>query len=294
MSSKSSILEPVYVSLADDRSSTSVAYSSSSREQSSRTKHHRKVVPQQQPFACIDCSKLMKNPYDSFEADPLMDALTKVYKDGVEKCCAYDNQQLSALLEMSMRRQEVKQVPLPAFNVSDFTFSPASAHKRLYPPYMPANGQRRLMPEFNKTVYVLFKTNTSKPDPLIEHDRGVEVLADGLRIMFSGLYYVYSSIHFRPDSVYPCKDFQYQTWSHFVEKISPNNPSQTGCLLKTAHTCCDECTLDDETSYTGGVFRLEAGDILRVVISGHGLVFFKQQTSFAGLMMLGTANPQNN
>ena len=311
MSFKPSALEPVYVPLAGDRQFMP------DRMSPPRTKIHVLALflavssiclcavfgaiavvklmtevektTQYQPFVCIDCIKLVKNPYNSYDSDPLKDSLTKVYEEGVEKCCARDNQQLSALLEMSMRRQEVKQVPLPVFNVSDFKFSPVSAHQRLYPPYRPA-GPRELKPNFTTSGRVLFRTSTRREDPLVEHARGVQVLDGGFHIQYSGIYFIYSSIHYRPDSVYPCKHFKFKTWSHFIMKNTPNNPALTGCLMKTAHTCCDECTLDDETSYTGGVFRLEAGDVIYVEISGHGLVYFKEQTSFAGLMMLGLAN----
>ncbi|CAL1526490.1 unnamed protein product [Lymnaea stagnalis] len=246
------------------------------------------------PVVCIECIKIIKNPYNLSEVDPLMDSLDKVFEDGVEKCCAHNNSQLSALIEMSMRLQRVNTAPLPDFNVSDFKFSPVSAHKRLYPPKnpFPEVNYRKRVPRFeNSSVYVLFKYEKSMSDPLLEHEHGVEVLNDGLRIVYSGAYYVYSSIHFRPESAHPCKSFLYTTWGHSVEKLSPNSPAQTGCLLKTAHTCCDHCTMDEETSYTGGVFNLEAGDIIRVSVSGHGLVYFRQQTSFAGVFMIGLANP---
>lgn len=43
-----------------------------------------------------------------------------------------------------------------------------------------------------------------------EHSRGVEVHEDGLTIQTSGRYFIYSSIHFRRDSAYPCTNFTYQ------------------------------------------------------------------------------------
>ncbi|XP_059148926.1 tumor necrosis factor ligand superfamily member 6-like [Physella acuta] len=247
------------------------------------------------PIACVSCNKLIKTTYDTSASDPLFDMLVRVRDahGGSDLCCAYDSEQMSALLEMSMRRQDVNKAPLQSFNVSDFSFSPASTHKRLFPPKnpYPEMPYQERVPQFgNGSVVVLFKNENVTADPLVEHERGVEILKDGIRIIHPGLYYVYSSIHFRPESAHPCKNFKYQTWGHYVEKISPNNPAQTGCLLKTAHTCCDACTMDEETSYTGGVFHLESGDVIRIVISGYGLVYFRQQTSFAGLMMLGNSN----
>jgi hypothetical protein len=245
------------------------------------------------PVACIECIKLIKNPYDLGGEDNLLVSLIHEYADGVEKCCAYDSHQLSSLLELTMRRQEVDNAPLQSFNVSDFTFSPVSAHKRMYPPKnpFPEVAYTKRVPVFpQKTIYVLFKHENITDNRLIEHVRGVEVLKEGLRIIYSGLYYVYSSINFRPESAYPCKNYTYQTWSHAVEKQSPNKPDKSGCLLKTFHTCCDSCSMEEETSFTGGVFYFEAGDVLRVSIGGYGLVYFQTKSSFAGLIMLGTGN----
>ncbi|XP_055897265.1 uncharacterized protein LOC106078465 isoform X1 [Biomphalaria glabrata] len=249
------------------------------------------------PIACIECKKLIKTPYDLSDEDSLLDSLSREFIEGLEKCCAYNSKQLSSMLELTMRRQDVKTASLSSFNAANFTFSPVSAHKRMYAPTNPYPTVEyiRRVPVFPKeTVYVMFKHENRSDDPLREHVRGVEVLKDGLRIIYSGLYYVYSSIHFRPESAYPCRNFTYQTWTHIVERMSPNNPNQSGCLLRTSHTCCDSCSMDDETSYTGGVFYLAAGDVLRVAIGGHGLVYFQTKSSFAGLMMLGTGNTEAN
>lgn len=64
-------------------------------------------------------------------------------------------------------------------------------------------------PEFQSKRLV--KTNFSQEnEPVLEHARNVDVLDQALRIKHTGLYYVYSSVHFRPDSVYPCKSFTYK------------------------------------------------------------------------------------
>ncbi|KAH9507610.1 hypothetical protein Btru_051579 [Bulinus truncatus] len=44
----------------------------------------------------------------------------------------------------------------------------------------------------------------------------------------------------------------------------------------------------------GGTFYLTAGDVIRVAIDGYGLVYFRQQSSFAGLMMLGTGSSDSS
>ncbi|XP_059148927.1 uncharacterized protein LOC131936087 [Physella acuta] len=91
-----------------------------------------------QPIACLPCTKIVRNPMDLSAADPLIETLSRrLGEDDEELCCAYDSAQMSALLEMTMRRQEVDTAPLQEYNVSSFQFSPVSAHKRLYPPVNP-------------------------------------------------------------------------------------------------------------------------------------------------------------
>ncbi|KAK6979367.1 tumor necrosis factor ligand superfamily member 6 [Biomphalaria glabrata] len=240
------------------------------------------------PVACVICNKLSPNISGS---EVLLNSLTREVSDGVELCCAYRGHQLSDLLELILRLREKDSESLPTINVSKFSFIPVSAHKRIFPPINPHTEipyENRVPIMVKSAVRVLFQHQGFEMDPLVEHVRGVEVLPDGLRIIHPGFYYVYSSIHFRPESPRPCKDFQYQTWNQYLEKTSPLDPAQSGCLLKVAHTCCDICTRDEETSYTGGVFYLDKNDVVQIAIDGYGLVNFRRDTSFVGLMMLST------
>lgn len=231
-------------------------------------------------IACVPCEKLgsSNNP------GSLLHKLTKVLlHDGTYNCCANNSEQMSAMIELVLQKQDSEPEPLPVFNSSDHLFGPASAHKRL----RPSVNRNFTFPEFLDKKLVL--TNFSKEnEPPLEHARGVDVRDQSLRILHSGLYFVYSSIHFQPTPNHPCKDFKFQTWGHYVEKIVPNYPGRSGCILKTSHTCCDQCINDSETSFTSGVFQLQAGDIIQILVSGYGLVYFKSESSFAGLMMLGS------
>ncbi|CAL1542722.1 unnamed protein product [Lymnaea stagnalis] len=248
------------------------------------------------PIACVDCKKLQISD-DPFEHDALLSALEPVTdgNHGVTRCCAFNEPQLSALFEISMRRQEVRTGPLPAFNVSDFSLSPASALRRLYPPYNPAQKvyYKQRVPIFVPgNVGLLFQIEGSTIDQLVEHTRGVDVLEDGMRITQPGLYYVYSSITFRPESGHPCKNFAYKTWKHFV---NVRREGEDRTLLTSVHTCCDDCVKDETTRFTGGVFRLDVNDTIRLAISGHALASFQQQSSsFAGVTMLGLPVPSGD
>ena len=244
---------------------------------------------------CVECGKLSKTLHNQTLLHiPLLELIDKKYEGGVNKCCVSTNKLLSALIELSrIEPRESNKDPLPTYNPADFKFSPVSAHKRLYAPEFPFPVVfRDRVPHFiDKPVYLLFKSNKFSPDPLLEHERGVEVISDRLRIMYSGLYFVYSSIHFRPESTQPCKDFQYQVFSLYVVNVTPNDSTKTGNILRITHTCCNECQMYEETSYVGGVFQLEAGNDIQIAISGYGLFHSRQQSSFAGLFMIGLANP---
>ncbi|XP_059166440.1 uncharacterized protein LOC131948775 [Physella acuta] len=207
-------------------------------------------------------------------------------------CCAFNDSQMSALMALSMRRNNTLEAPLPEFNVSKFQFSPVSAHRALCPPInaflTEPNENRAPQFESGKNIVVRFEHANCIPSPQTEHVRGVEVLTYGLRIQQPGMYYVYSNIRFRPESNQPCKEFKFQTWGHYVHKTRVNDPAHTGRLLQTTYTCCDECAAQDETSYLGGVFHFLDGDVISIHVSGHGLVSYENKTSFAGLLMLGS------
>uniref|UniRef100_A0A0B6ZDT1 THD domain-containing protein n=1 Tax=Arion vulgaris TaxID=1028688 RepID=A0A0B6ZDT1_9EUPU len=240
------------------------------------------------PIACVVCTNLINIPGGSIVNDPLISKLETMVDKGVQMCCAHKSDQLSTLLELTLRRQESSPAPDSEFNPQNFSLSFVSVHKRLYPSVDMANITEPVF-DPNWLVETRFQQDN---DDLVEHSRGVDVQVGGLHILTSGQYLIYSSIHFKPNSALPCKTFKLQIWGHYIEKITPNDPAVSGCLLKTAHTCCDECARDDQTSFTSGVFYLKKGDIVRVLISGHGLVDFNRKSSYAGLVMLGigTAN----
>ncbi|CAL1537642.1 unnamed protein product, partial [Lymnaea stagnalis] len=77
-----------------------------------------------------------------------------------------------------------------------------------------------------------------------------------------------------------------QTWFHYVHRISPNSPNNSGVLLRSVHTCCWNCSFAQETVYTQGLFHLSKGDIIQICFSGQGLVDFDPKSTFVGLFML--------
>jgi hypothetical protein len=169
-----------------------------------------------------------------------------------------------------------------------------SAHKRLYTPHHKYfkddkyNAHREVPARFIANFkFICYDEN------LIEHAEGIEVQEEGLKILVSGVYYVYCNVYINPDNM--CKYYDdYSPWSFFVERITANNSAQIITLLRAAQTCSTYIasdTYDSKTSFIGGVFRLEAGDVIRIKFPKKFFdVFYVPESSFAGLVMFGPAN----
>ncbi|XP_059143675.1 uncharacterized protein LOC131931012 [Physella acuta] len=243
--------------------------------------------PNEQPrnLTCVECAVL--NRTDNFSTT-LRQMLKTVYQDGKELCCAENNQQLSALISFTVKEQTAMPT-IPAFeknvNIAPYSISNASMHMKLVPSHFDEEKYFDV-PQFHPTNFDL-NFEPDEHNPLLEHRRNVEVNSEGVTIQLPGLYLVYSSVHFKPDSALPCKLYEKQTWSLSILRTKGDNPTPDTILTAT-HTCCDECTRNQETGYTAGVFVLNADDVIKVDVSGEGLVSYRPQSTYFGLTMLGT------
>lgn len=161
--------------------------------------------------------------------------------------------------------------------------SPVTAHKCI------GTSQSTQFPDF-KNNHIVVPLNTTNLSPC-DHHRGVTVTSEGFVLQYDGLYYIYSSIKFRTFLDNNSRDFPYQTWFHYVNRESPNHPMNTGVLLRSVHTCCPSCNRSAETSYTGGIFFINANDKLRITLSGEGLAEVNDQSSYFGIFMLASKRP---
>ncbi|CAL1530984.1 unnamed protein product [Lymnaea stagnalis] len=230
---------------------------------------------------CIECIKLMQNPDD--KDSPLMQQLiTKVDKGRPPSCCARTSGQISALVQLMMRYN--KNIPVQqSYSSQDaYRFSPVSAHVIFKAP------ETRTDIQFEKSHTLKIDTRVNYDRKDRTHVREVIVSNNSMTILHTGWYFVYSSVYFRPTPDRKCKEFKYQTWGNFIMRLSQNRPDKSGCLTKTAQTCCDNCETDHQSSYTGGVFSLSQGDSIYVEISGDGLVKYDEEATFMGLVMLGS------
>ncbi|CAG5135266.1 unnamed protein product [Candidula unifasciata] len=227
---------------------------------------------------CVPCVQLLDN--DVLSAG-LQNQLTKKMRDGKLICCANTGGQMSALVQLIMKQKTVNVVTSPA--QSGLKFTPVSAHKHLQP-WISYDTEELKFPDRHYHL----KLRAANDGASWDHARHVTATNNSLQILFSGWYLVYSSVYFRPRTNKMCGQLRHQTWGHFVSRKSRTKSSTSGILLQSAHTCCDSCRDDHHTSYTAGVFLLEAGDDVYVEVSGSGLVMFDEETSYLGLAMLGS------
>ncbi|KAH9514752.1 hypothetical protein Btru_023541 [Bulinus truncatus] len=232
--------------------------------------------------ACLKCIVLKQRPND---ADPLFKHLYNKVENGELICCARTSRGFSALLQLMTRRLQNSSIP-ELLSTDHYKFTPVSAHVTFKETAAESKGL-----DLNKT-YLLKLNEISGGDISGKtHARQVTLSADSIEILHTGWYYVYSSVYFRPASEKPCKEFKYKTWGNYIIRMSPQSPANSGCLVKTAHTCCDKCTDDHHSTFTGGVFYFLKGDHIYVESSGGGIIRYEDTASFFGLYMLGTNKP---
>ncbi|KAI8772405.1 tumor necrosis factor ligand superfamily member 6 [Biomphalaria glabrata] len=238
--------------------------------------------PDVKQLYCVPCETLFNCL--SREHPQLSQISRHTDANNTEQCCAHNRTEMKALSEMVLHYMSCsRRVSLPVINPTNFSWSKASIHMKLVPStiYSP-DGK---YPNFGAADYNL-KFATDEHNPLLEHNRYMEMLETGLKITESGLYLVYCSVHFKPDSAEPCKNFEYKTWSVFVKRHRPSNDALSGPILTATHTCCDECVREQETVYTAGVFMMLKQDFITVDVSGEGLVSYKPQSTYFGAALV--------
>ncbi|CAL1543986.1 unnamed protein product [Lymnaea stagnalis] len=159
-----------------------------------------------------------------------------------------------------------------------------SAHIILYEP--PSDGETNGSEDHVVTMMRITQTESSTSSG---HARGVYINTDSVVILFSGFYYVYTSIEYNLNKTNSSLKWQKETtWFHYVHRIGPNNPMNTGVLLRTVYKPCQLCHDLPETKYTGGIFHLRVGDQVKVCLSGHGFVNYDPMSTYFGLILLAS------
>jgi hypothetical protein len=237
-------------------------------------------------IACVTCEHRPE--------DQLQKALVKRLENNVQHCCAQDSDGMTALLELIMREPFIPQngtasqrrvaLSQDTGTTANFSLSLASAHNRLIPAEE-FDSSAYSTPLFtNTTVSIKLLDNSNHTAPT-DHSREVNITRDGFQIIHSGVYYVYTNARFKPDSSEPCRMFRFKTWNQEVTRQSGVTGERT-TIMKSVHTCPDDQTMDRESSFTGGTFKLETGDLLELNSSGSGLISFFPYDSYFGLFLL--------
>ncbi|KAK7011851.1 hypothetical protein BgiMline_003543 [Biomphalaria glabrata] len=219
---------------------------------------------------CLNCSLLFLPT-----GHPVEREITITYSnDARDKCCVENEQELSTLMELILNAIQVRTNE----ELSSFTKEklPISAHKRLM--------QTNLPGQDSKDTHFVLNVDPMYNDPAIEHNSGVDLVPDGFKIIYTGIYYVYSSIEFQNDQTVPVNSTHY----HYTHRISPGNPSLSGVLLRMVLTVDTSSSPIRETTYAGGAFYLQSGDLIQICLSSPTKIN-KNSSSFMGLILLSTS-----
>ncbi|XP_059173873.1 tumor necrosis factor ligand superfamily member 6-like [Physella acuta] len=193
-------------------------------------------------------------------------------KTGV--CCEEYCKGLSQVLNRTLSVMELRGSP-----VVPLEYTSPSAHIAYNV------GDNAKEPDFSNEDYIHHYINTST-NPCESNPYGVELQQGGLRINYTGTYYVYSSITFHPRSSKTPSEFQFQTWLHYVLRHRHNSPANSGIIMRTVHTLCPTCKGNMETAFIGGVFNLSANDEIQVAMSGSHLFDWHRHSTYLGLFFL--------
>ncbi|CAL1543603.1 unnamed protein product [Lymnaea stagnalis] len=237
-------------------------------------------------LACVSRDKF------KYSNSPEQTELMMKLDEGVnDTYCATTPEQLGALLKLVLIRT-VEPIELPPVeNPHNFSMSRASMHKKLVPSnWYDIDPPERKYPIFDPNVNYSLQFTPDEVNQLLEHNRNMDMQESVTVIRESGLYMVYCSVHFKPDSAENCSTFAKKTWSANVVRTRNNDDTFSGTILSMQHTCCDDCVRNQETGYTAGVFLLRTHDKLHVEVSGEGLVSYRPQSTYFGLTMLGAVN----
>ncbi|KAH9503037.1 hypothetical protein Btru_075788 [Bulinus truncatus] len=161
----------------------------------------------------------------------------------------------------------------------DVLISPVTVHKQINTTLQDMSISSRATDHFTLS----FDQNID--NPLVEHVRGARVSTEGIHLDYAGTFYVYLSLNFKANS-----SANIQTFFAYLHRISPNSPSKSGVLMRSAYSCAN-CTNATETRFTGGVFHLQQGDIIQVCLSEQNAVEFLDDSTFTGLFLLASTTP---
>ncbi|KAH9519048.1 hypothetical protein Btru_009000 [Bulinus truncatus] len=218
---------------------------------------------------CIHCVEIHDLRNESLDET----LYTKNTVEGDNQCCASNEQELSNLFEMILKRKQGQDDIKSTSSIGKHV--PISAHKKLF-----MSKESHDISDTHKVLHI----DPTFNDNVVEHARGVGLIPTGIIIHHPGIYFVYSSILFQLGQVLST----HPTAFHYTHRVSPNNPSSSGVLLRTAFTADPNSVKNNESTFSGGVFYLLSGDIIQNCVSIHNSSTIDEDSSFTGLTMLSS------
>ncbi|XP_055875960.1 uncharacterized protein LOC106063440 isoform X3 [Biomphalaria glabrata] len=218
---------------------------------------------------CLNCSLLSLPTGDTKERRIIITDING-FKD---QCCAENELELSILLDLI---SNVSKLQTDAdISILEKGKLPISAHKSCMQTNEPGQD--------SNDTHIVLNVDPLYNDPAIEHNSGVDLVPDGLKIIYTGIYFVYSSIEFQNAQTVSVNSTHY----HYIHRISPGNPSLSGVLLRMVLSVDKSSSPIRETTYAGGVFYLQSGDLIQICLSSPTKIN-KNSSSFIGLILLST------
>ena len=236
----------------------------------------------------MPCNELSLGPLE--EENENLNLLSREIDDGVEICCAKGWNQTSILIDVLFKRREKLNHANDIIQSESNCKCNTSDSNDVTNDNSPRTAGHLLMGvQPDKTGSSPYTVRNWIRTGATAHASGIQVKDSQIIIDASGLYLVYSQIYF--NSVYKGQPLQNtsQVLYHYVYRwniIYPNGGHEL--LLKSVRTQCwaENRVYGDYTSYTAGVFKLNAGDNLYVQSSNLEILSREQHATFIGITQL--------
>ncbi|KAH9507614.1 hypothetical protein Btru_051604 [Bulinus truncatus] len=240
-----------------------------------RSQSHSKESMSHRESNCINCAYLLNEFKDS-----QLDGTLESSENFGKPCCAENAQELAIFLKKVMHAQESESTNKQSEETNNSPQKgPVIAHKSFS-----RSGKVEGICKANTEIIhsdvhlVSFNETENETGEIVKQ---IKIIKDGLQIIFPGMYYVYSSVKFQTKE----KQTENQALHQFVFR---ERRKKCDRLLKSTHTLCRECSESKDTAFTGGVFYLLKGDVIRVLISEQGLKDYSVENSFLGALLLSS------
>lgn len=237
---------------------------------------------------CVPCYDLILGPLEKDNAK--LHLLKRTMENDIEICCAKGSNQTSILVSLMFERQErLKKTKDRILSESECKCNSSSDTRNI---------TRLKRPSAHLTAGVQPITVNREPPFTVSnwiskgptsHTNDIHVDDSRIIINTSGLYFVYSQIFFSDLYRGQAQSNGSHALYHYVYRfnyIYPNDGQEL--LLKSVRTQCwaENKIFGDYTSYTAGVFKLNAGDQIFVKVSQIRLISRDGQASFFGAALM--------